>query len=103
MSFRESLRRHFIVGKVGYGDIAPKAQVTRFIMIGMIILAIALSPRLINGVLETYRTRKEGQHSYVSGRQPYVVVFLSYSKDQYIMDVLSACFQAVNRDAWTTF
>jgi hypothetical protein len=69
-------------------------------MIVMIILALVFFPQLINGVVETYRTRKEGQHSYLPGRAPFVTVFLSFSKDQYIIDILNASLEAVIISTW---
>lgn len=71
-------------------------MLSRLVVIVMIILAIAFFPRIINGIIETYRVRKEGKHSYVVGHMPFVVIFLSYSRDQFCEDVLRSSLYSVS-------
>lgn len=62
----------------------------------MIVTTFAYFPMIINNIIETYRSRKEGHHSYVAGKRPFVVICLSYSNDQFLLDVAKAALYSVS-------
>ena len=88
---------------VGYGDITPTSEVSRLIIIILIIIALAFVPRAINNIIETYRTRQDGYISYVANdNQPFVVIYVSYMRDQYMQDILETSLQALGKRKGTS-
>ena len=79
---------------VGYGDIVPKNQFSKLLTIAMTILALSFLP-LITGILETYRNQKDNYKTVVSKQQPFVVIALSYTRDQFLKDLLSSSLHAL--------
>jgi voltage-gated potassium channel Kch len=73
---------------VGYGDVVPHADESRLVVIVMIILAIAILPRIISSVVETWKIRKEGRLTYVPGNRPFVVICINFKREQYVRDVI---------------
>ncbi|KAI3647012.1 hypothetical protein MP228_007233 [Amoeboaphelidium protococcarum] len=74
---------------VGYGDITPETMLGRILCVVMIILAIVFFPSLISGIVETYKSQKEGHKTFVGGSSPFVIVCLSFTQNQFVREILT--------------
>ena len=62
----------------------------------MIGLALIYLPQLISSILETYNQHKDGMQQYQAKKnEAFVVVSLSYSRDQFIRDILNSALAAL--------
>lgn len=81
---------------VGYGDVVAKSPWGRFLAVVMIGLAVLYLPSLISAIIETFNYHRDGMRQFTPAKnEAFVVVSLSYSRDQFIRDILNSALSAL--------
>ncbi|ORZ13209.1 hypothetical protein BCR42DRAFT_72769 [Absidia repens] len=73
---------------VGYGDITPRTEGSRVVMMTLIVIALAVLPSLLTDVARTLQKRNDGGGHVSKGSLPFILIVGSFRPEQ-VNDILS--------------
>ncbi|TPX44523.1 hypothetical protein SeMB42_g01752 [Synchytrium endobioticum] len=77
---------------VGYGDITPHTIPSRWVVICLIVVALAVLPGLISSLVDALKLERAGGGYFEKGAHPFVVLVGVFSNAAKIKDVLTAFY-----------